>query len=151
MFEVEGGGGCVGVGGAVLQRRFARPLANKENNRGVMVKRREGKKRLCFRIYTPWLLTFFFVKHGSYPFLHERNTSAGSTCGQSCGTKYLCYIYKYAHNIMVGENPRVQRTVSSLRHGRMSPASVCFELVTIYHNDLRHNKGESHAHTRCCK
>lgn len=60
MFEVEGGGGCVGVGGAVLQRRFARPLANKENNRGVMVKRREGKKRLCFRIYTPWLLTFFF-------------------------------------------------------------------------------------------
>lgn len=52
---------------------------------------------------------------------------------------------------MVGENPRVQRTVSSLRHGRMSPASVCFELVTIYHNDLWHNKGESHAHTRCCK
>lgn len=52
---------------------------------------------------------------------------------------------------MVGENPRVQRTVSILRHGRMSPASVCFELVTIYHNDLWHNKGESHAHTRCCK
>lgn len=55
-------GVCVGGGGrgvAILQRRFTRPLANKENNRGVTVKRREGKKRLCFRIYTPWALTFF--------------------------------------------------------------------------------------------
>lgn len=51
--------GVCGGGSAVLQRRFTRPLANKENNRGVTVKRREGKKRLCFRIYTPCVLTFF--------------------------------------------------------------------------------------------